>query len=280
MGELNLSHKITAPSDTEKSIDFWLSSKTIFLPELKKDKMRITIFLFRYHYKKIIYLCGFLFLTFSAQAETIYELDFSTASGDVKNWFEAIKWEFREKAVEILRFEDGKLVIEPTRDELGVVMREFDKKDYLHGVTKLRIEWGVDQYPIGADWSGPKDKFRNTREPIAFMVFFGETKLDSGFFLAPDLPYFISFFLGKDERPDQVYFGNYWQKGGRYLCIPCDGSSGKTFITEIDLSDKFLELFGKKQLPITALGIEVDVQKTKKVNGRYSKAFIKRVQLF
>ena len=242
--------------------------------------MRTTIFLFRYHYKKIIYLCGFLFLTFSAQAETIYELDFSTASGDVKNWFEAVKWKFREKAVEILRFEDGKLVIEPTRDELGVVMREFDKKDYLHGVTKLRIEWGVDQYPIGADWSGPKDKFRNTREPIAFMVFFGDTKLDSGFFLAPDLPYFISFFLGKNERPDQVYFGNYWQKGGRYLCIPCDGSSGKTFITEIDLSDKFLELFGKKQLPITALGIEVDVQKTKKVNGRHSKAFIKRVQLF
>jgi len=247
---------------------------------LKKDKVRITIFLFRYDYKKIICLCGFLFLTFFAQAETIYELDFSTASGDVKNWFEALKWEFREKAVEILRFEEGKLVIEPTRDELGVVMREFDKKDYLHGVTKLRIEWGVNQYPIGADWSGPIDKFRNTREPIAFMIFFGDTKLDSGFFLAPDLPYFISFFLGKEERPDQVYYGNYWQKGGRYLCIPCDGSSGKTFVTEINLSEKFLELFGKKQLPITALGIEVDVQKTKKVNGRYSKAFIKRVQLY
>jgi hypothetical protein len=112
------------------------------------------------------------------------------------------------------------------------------------------------------------------------MIFFGHTKLDSGFFLAPDLPYFISFFLGKDERPEQVYLGNYWQKGGRYLCIPCDGSSGKTYITEIDLSAKFFELFAKQPQPISALGIEIDVQKTDKVNGRHSKAYIKRVELF
>ena len=236
---------------------------------------------FRGHYKKIITLCGFLLLTFSAGAETIYELDFSTASGNVQNWFEKIKWEFREDVTDMnLRFEDGKLVIEPTEDVLGVLMREFEKKDYLHGVSKIRIEWGVDQYPLGADWSGPKDKIRNTREAISFMVFFGDTKLDSGFVLAPDLPYFISFFLAKNESPDQIYFGNYWQEGGRYLCIPCDGSIGKTYITEIDLSAKFFELFGKKQLPVTALGIEVDVQTTEKVNGRHSKAFIKRVELF
>ena len=111
-------------------------------------------------------------------------------------------------------------------------------------------------------------------------IFFGDTKLDSGFFLAPDLPYFISFFLGKNEKPDKVYLGNYWQEGGRYLCIPCDGSSAKTYITEIDLSAKFYELFGKKPEPITALGIEVDVQKTLLANGRHSKAFIKRVELF
>ncbi|RTZ92335.1 MAG: hypothetical protein DSY93_01735, partial [SAR324 cluster bacterium] len=117
-------------------------------------------------------------------------------------------------------------------------------------------------------------------EAISFMVFFGDTKLDSGFALAPDLPYFISFFLAKNESPDQIYYGNYWQEGGRYLCIPCDGSIGKTYITEIDLSAKFFELFGKKQLPVTALGIEVDVQTTEKVNGRHSKAFIKRVELF
>ena len=92
--------------------------------------MRVAKLFLRHHLKKIICLCGFLFLSFSAQSEIIYELDFSTASGDVKNWFQALKWEFREKAAEILRFEDGKLVIEPTRDELGVVMREFNKEEF------------------------------------------------------------------------------------------------------------------------------------------------------
>jgi hypothetical protein len=222
-----------------------------------------------------------LLITSFAQAENIYELDFSSATGDVRGWFETINWELREDIEEMnLRFEDGKLVIEPTSDELGVLMREFDKKDYLHGVTKIRIEWGVDQYPLGADWSSDAGNKRNTREAISFMIFFGDTKLDSGFFLAPNLPYFISFFLGKEEKPDQVYLGNYWQKGGRYLCIPCDGNSEKTYITEVDLSAKFFELFAKQPLPITALGIEVDVQKTEELNGRHSKAYIKRVELF
>ena len=55
-------------------------------------------------------LCGFMLITFSAQAETIYELDFSEASGSVKSWFETINWEFRKKIADMnLRFEDGKL---------------------------------------------------------------------------------------------------------------------------------------------------------------------------
>ena len=239
-----------------------------------------SIFIKKFLSLNIIAFCSLLLISFSVNAESIYELDFSTASGNVQDWFEEINWEFRKDVAEMnLRFEDGKLVIEPTKDELGVMMREFDKEDYLYGVTKIRIEWGIDQYPLGADWSGPKDKTRNTREAISFMVFFGNTKLDSGSFFAPNLPYFISFFLGQDEKPDQVYFGNYWKEGGRYLCIPCDGSTGKTFVTEIELSAKFIELFGKQPLPISALGIEVDVQKTEQVNGRHSKAYIKRVEL-
>ena len=243
--------------------------------------MEIFILLMRFKYQKFLALFAMVLVSFSTQAENIYELDFSNASGDVKGWFEKINWVFQKDIEEMnLRFEGGKLVFEPTKDALGVMMRDFDPKDYLHHVTKVRIEWGVDQYPLGADWSGPVDQTRNTREAISFMIFFGEKKLNSGFFLAPDLPYFISLFLGKDERPDQVYLGNYWQEGGRYLCIPCDGESEKTYVTEINISDKFIELFDKKPLPITALGIEVDVQKTEKTNGRHSKAYIKRVELF
>jgi len=238
---------------------------------------------FFFSFKSIhrIFLIIFYLIPYSSLAETVFELDFTKASGDVINWFEKKGWEPRKDISEMnLRFENGKLVIEPTSDKLGVLMREFDEKEYLHGATKIRIEWGVNQYPLGANWDGPKNVTRNTREAISFMVFFGNKKLDSGFFLAPDLPYFISFFIGEHEKPDKIYFGNYWQKGGRYLCIPCDGSVGKTFITEINLAKKFFDLFGKKKMPITALGIEIDVQKTEKKNGRHSKAFIKRVKFF
>ena len=202
--------------------------------------MKITIFLLRHNYKKIIYLCGFLFLTFSAQAETIYELDFSTASGDVKNWFEAVKWEFREKAVEMLRFEDGKLVIEPTRDELGVVMREFDKKDYLHGVTKLRIEWGVDQYPIGADWSGPKDKFRNTREPIAFMVFLVRLSWIADFFLHQTCLILSVFFSGKMRDLIKSISVITGKKGDVIFAFPVTAAAEKHLLQKLTFLINFL----------------------------------------
>jgi hypothetical protein len=133
------------------------------------------------------FLLFFIFSAYiSVNAETVYELNFKDASGDVLTWFKKNRWESGQDIAEMnLRFEDGKLVIEPTSAKLGVLMREFDEKEYLFGATKLRIEWGVDQYPLGADWSGPKNKARNTREAISFMVFFGETKVDSGYFLAP-----------------------------------------------------------------------------------------------
>ncbi|MCP4295805.1 MAG: DUF3047 domain-containing protein, partial [Proteobacteria bacterium] len=144
---------------------------------------------------------------------------------------------------------------------------------------KLIIEWGVDQYLTGADWTGPKDKKRNTREPISLMVFFGDDKQDSGSWAVPNLPYFLSFFLGEKEKPDKAYFGNYWQEGGRYFCIPCDGSTGKTFRTEVDIASKFKESFSKNAPPITGLTIEIDAQDTEEKNGRHSKAFIKKITL-
>ena len=111
------------------------------------------------------------------------------------------------------------------------------------------------------------------------MIFFGDEKADSGSTFVPNLPYFISLFLGEKERAGKIYYGNYWQKGGRYLCEPCDGSVDKTFITEINLPEKYQELFGKAMPDISGLTIEVDAQDTNKKNGRHSKAFIKKIEL-
>jgi hypothetical protein len=67
--------------------------------------------------------------------------------------------------------------------------------------------------------------------------------------------------------------------GGVISAYPGDGTIGKTFVTEVNLSEKFKELFGKEPPPISAMAIEVDVQKTESSNGRHSKAFLKQIQL-
>tara|TARA_Y100000739_G_scaffold180158_1_gene158308 strand:+ start:297 stop:692 length:396 start_codon:yes stop_codon:yes gene_type:complete len=84
--------------------------------------------------KTITAMFCFLFFSFSIKAETIYEIDFSSASGNVKEWFYNQNWEFHEDINDMnLRFENGRLVIEPTKDEIGVINREFEKKEYLNG---------------------------------------------------------------------------------------------------------------------------------------------------
>lgn len=228
-----------------------------------------------FFFLSLIFACGI-------QAEVLFELDFSKANGNVETWFKQQKWEFKESMEDMNpRFENGTLIIEPKDDDLGVISTEFEKDKFIKNAKRIRIEWGVEQYANGADWTGPKEKSRNTREPISFMVFFGKEKIDSGSTFVPNLPYFISLFLGEKEKPGQVYYGNYWQKGGRYLCEPCDGSTGKTFVTEVDLAQKFQEFFAKPAPVITAFSIEVDAQKTQPgTNGKYSKAFIKKIQIF
>jgi hypothetical protein len=235
----------------------------------------------RSFYKLSLMILLGLFFSINLYAGVPYKVDFSSASGDVEDWFEKIGWEFKEDMEDMQpRFENGSLIIEPDDDDLGVIAYQFPKGKGLKGIKKIRVEWGVNQYSDGANWDGPKSKKRNTREPISLMIFFGDEKVESGSSFVPNLPYYIALFLGEKEKAGQVYYGNYWQKGGRYLCEPCDGSLNKTFVTEVMLEDKFKELFEMDMPPVTGLTIEVDAQDTNKKNGRHSKAYFKKIELF
>ena len=214
------------------------------------------------------------------QAESLYTLDFSQAEGDPVEWFEARGWEEKEDMDGMNpRFEKDRLVIEPKAALSGVFTKNFvDGVEQIKKVHRIRIEWGVEQYPEGADWSGSVDQKRNAREPISVMVFFGEEGQDSGSMFVPDIPYFLAFFLGEKERPGISYRGNYWQKGGRYFCISCDGSIGD-FVTESELTSLFKAEFGMEPPPISGIAIEVDVSYTMFSNGRHSKAYLKKIVL-
>lgn len=215
------------------------------------------------------------------QAQPLFELDFSKTQGNVYMWFENRGWDLRADIEKMnARFEQARLVIEPVDDHSGVFFKDFRSgSKQLKGVKRLKIVWGVEQYPVGADWSGPIDKKRPVRDPIGVMVFFGDEEIDSGSFFVPNIPYFLGFFLGEKERPGKAYFGNYWQKGGRYFCIPCDGSTGKKFITVVRVDQLFKKTFGIDPPHISGIAIESDVSDTESRDGRHSKAFIELIQL-
>ena len=113
---------------------------------------------------------------------------------------------------------------------------------------------------------------------IGVMIFFGDEKLESGSVFIPDIPYFLALFLGEKERPGKAYLANYWQKGGRYFCISCNGNVGE-FISEMDIPNTFKDQFGFVPPPITGIAIDADATNTSSKNGRHSKAYIKKIEL-
>ena len=230
---------------------------------------------------KRLFLAALILIPFQLLGnENHYTLDFSQIEGNALEWFEKNGWAEQVDMDKMNpRFEKGTLVIEPKDDYSGVFFKDFrpDSRQ-LKGVNKIRIEWGVEQYPEGSDWSGSTDEKRNVRNAIGVMVFFGDEDQDSGVFYVPNIPYFLAFFLGEKERPGKAYLGNYWQKAGRYFCTPCDGKIGE-FITEMELPKTFNRQFGFDPPPISGISIDADASNTTPKNGRHSKSFIRKIDL-
>lgn len=232
------------------------------------------LFLFSIFYIQVV------FATDTVTNNVIYELDFSKAAGSVETWFKNKGWEFKENIKDMNpRFENGGLVIESKDDDLGVIYTEF-KTPLSAKRPKLKVTWGVNQYPEGSQWEEKPKKTRNTRESISVIIYFGTERFSSGTWYVPlKTPYFLSFFLSDVAKPNKPYEGNYWKETGRYFCIPCTQKLNETIVTEVDLSTYFEQEFKKPMPNITAMVIEVDVKDTKKKNGRHSKAFIQNIQI-
>ena len=211
---------------------------------------------------------SFVFGATSLFAEPIWQADFSNQSGNASAWFQDNGFELQRDADDIkVKFEKGRLVFSTDDETLGL----FNKEVKLEGVKKIRIQWGVLGYPKGADWAAGK-----LREPISLVLTFGTEKISSGSFAVPNVPYFISFFLGEKEKVDQAYLGNYYKEGGRYFCTPCQNPVGQTVVTEIEVAELFKKEFGKTTVPaITGLAIEIDTRDTEGV----SSAFIEKIEL-
>lgn len=202
-------------------------------------------------------------------AEPAWELDFSkkSGSGSSEGWWEKNGFVFKQSAGDIKTFlKDGKMHFEAPKDTLGIFYRE----ETIEGIKKVRITWGVSEYPKGADWEKGV-----MREAISFVFGFGTEKIDSGSFYMPNQPYFISVFLGEKDKEMKPYVGNYFIKGGRYFCLPCGAQAGTTVVTEVDIDQLFRQEFKKSPPSISSLGVEIDVRDAGK-----GKAWVEKIELF
>jgi hypothetical protein len=191
-----------------------------------------------------------------AAGRVLYRVDFSTQpDGDAGAWLQRQGFAFHLKAHELApRFEQGRLVLETATEAAGGFVRKLS----VPGARRLRVRWGVDRYPQGADWA--KGVYR---VPIAIMVSFGEDKMASGSLFVPNAPYFLSVFLGAREQEGRAYTARYYHKGGRYFCQPCGVPPGQTVVTEFDLATHFTEQFRHPVLPpVSSIGVQMNTTDT------------------
>ena len=215
----------------------------------------------------------------SAQAEkdtfqkVNFFIDFSDYSeGSVDKWLREKGFEFRRDARDRKKLDldvtQNGLVVEAKSRMLGVMLNEgVDLEEF----TSIRLNWGIIQYPEGASYEQGV-----LNEALGVVVFFGYDKISSGHFLIPNAPYFIGFFLGKDEIVGKGYVGRYYQKGGRYVCLG-NPKPGEMVVSEYDMLSAFKRKYEKDEVPVIS-GIALAIDTTKSGGGGKAAAFIKSIE--
>jgi hypothetical protein len=201
--------------------------------------------------------------------KVVYTLDFAKATGAPEEWLKKKGFRFEKDADDIkLKFSDKSLILTTEEPLLGVIINDkLDLKEY----SKIRITWGIKDYPLGACY----EKGVNN-EAVMIYVFLGNEKLPSGSFFIPKSPYFLALFLGEKDIPGKAYIGRHFKQGGRFICVGAP-KEGETVVTEFDLPKAYKEHFKKNdKLPITGLSLEVDTSYLDEGKGS---AFIKKIEI-
>ena len=183
-----------------------------------------------------------------------YVIDFTgQPDGPATEWLKDQGFRLRLDATELSpQFKNHRLVLQTDQENAGL----FERPLALPDVTRIRIYWGVERFPHGANWDA------GTRAvALAVMTSFGEEKLSSGALYIPNAPYFIGLFLGQQEQERRAYTGRYYTLGGRYFCTACPAPLGKTVVSEFDLAQTFKEQFAKADLPpISRFGFQMNTK--------------------
>jgi hypothetical protein len=200
-------------------------------------------------------------------------IDFSDyESGPVDEWLKEKGFEFQRDAQDRqklhLEVRDEGLILEAKSPMFGMLVN--DGVD-LEKFTSIRLDWGVHRYPEGASYDR---EVRN--EALMVIVFFGYDKVSCGHLMIPNAPYFIGFFLGKEEKVGKAYVGQYCQKSGRYVCLG-NHQPGESVLSEYDLRSAFKRKYETKKVPHIS-GVALSIDTTKSGGGGKAAAFIKGIE--
>lgn len=201
-----------------------------------------------------------------------YVIDFSNyPGGSVRKWLESkgLYYEGAAKYHPEIEFsiKDGMLFIKTKQPVRGFIVC---KDIIIPKVSKVRIEWGIIKYPKDANFERG-----NRNQALGLYIFFGPEKLSSGYFMIPDLPYFLSLFLGEADEINIPHKGKYFHAGGRYVCVG-NPELKETVISEFDLTSAFRTYYEKESPAISGLCLEVDTTTTG--GGGKAEAYIKRIE--
>jgi hypothetical protein len=203
-----------------------------------------------------------------AFGSVLYTLDFShQPDGPATNWLKDQGFILRLNAEELHPyFREERLMLQTKRQIAG----GFEHQLNLPSARRIRIHWGVEHYPEGANWEHGINAVA-----IAVMSSFGTETINSGSLFIPNAPYFIGLFLGQKEQADKVYIGKYYTQGGRYFCAPCGIQVGETVVSDFDLAKAFSEQFSVPHFPgVSGFGFQMN---TKATHGE-AVAFLQKVE--
>jgi len=218
--------------------------------------------------KKIVLIVMMLGSFLMANPKVVYSLDFSKQKdGDATHWMQTKGFQFLLDSKKLnLRFSQGKLTFETKKSIAGLFGIRF--KNGIANIGSVLIEWGVEKFPKGADWSKG-----NNRVAIGAIFIMGTERFSSGMPFIKSVPYFLTPFIGEKESIGKQYTGKLYKKSGKYYCV-----SNKTGFkkTRFNIDKKFKEAFGTKVPPLTAFAFQMN---TKNTNGG-AKAFIRKITFY